>query len=77
MVCQGFQFTGTTLTAATPTPERTISRWEIGASLLDVYLRFFQQPPYDECLPLIHLSCHITNINDVHNFLRLSTRPLR
>jgi len=26
---------------AKPTLERTISRWEIGASLPDIYLRFF------------------------------------
>ena len=39
MACQGFQFTGTTLTVAKPTLERTISRWEIGASLPDIYLR--------------------------------------
>jgi len=41
MACQGFQFTGTTLTVAKPTLERTISRWEIGASLPDIYLRSF------------------------------------
>jgi len=41
MACQGYHYRWDYLDSGEPTLERTISRWEIGASLPDIYLRFF------------------------------------